>query len=133
MWLSTLVLGFSLFLLTGCSFSTEQFNDLKMASDIDENNLPTVITSVFQTNTPIIYLTGTINHALIDDMISVEWYCLDTDPDTFIGDSSLQLIDIDTQFYFSLTKPTNGWPIGDCEVLVYYGENLMGTITFKVN
>lgn len=121
--------------LSACSvsFTTANFQDLQMASEVDKNsNKPVTVTSTFQTTTPVIYLTGVIKNAPDGTVISGEWYYNDNDPAVKIDTSTLGLTQTDTQFEFELSKPTKGWPKGNYEVKLYIDEQYSTSVPFEV-
>ena len=120
------------FMFVGCSFTTAKFVDLETSSAIDADYMPISPTSTFTPTTPIIYLTGSIESATIDSIIQIEWYYIEGGSEEFIADSLLTVDDINMYFYFSLSKPTNNWPVGDYEVRIYLDLDLMETVPFSV-
>lgn len=125
-----LILG--CFVLSGCSISTARFDNLVTSATVDEDYYPLDETETFITTTPIIYLTGKIKNATIDSTIRVEWYYVEGESEIFIGDSILNVSDINMDFYFSLSKPTNNWPTGKYEIRLYYDDKHQETVSFKV-
>ncbi len=133
----TSLLAFVLLLLlsftfAGCSFTTAKFVDLETSSAIDEDYMPIAPTSTFYTTTPVIYLTGSIEGATIDSIIQVDWYYVEGSSEEYIADSLLTIDEINMYFYFSLSKPTNDWPIGDYEIRIYLDLDLVETVTFTI-
>lgn len=122
-------------LLASCSFSatTANFQDLQMASEIDEaTSKPITAADVFATDSPIIYLTGSINNAVSDTIIKAEWVYTEEDPAISITSYELELEDIDTDFFFSLSMPDNGWPTGSYEIKLYIDGEYDQSVAFKV-
>ena len=121
-----------IFFLSACSFTTANFTDLKMASEVDKQNLPVTITSTFTTTSPIIYVTGIIKNAPEGTVIKSEWYYLETEDPIFIDDVEYEVNDVTTAFDFSLSKPTAGWPAGSYEVKLYIDGTYKSSLSFKV-
>ncbi len=115
-----------------CSFTTANFTNLAMASAIDTDNKPIQVTQEFATNTPTIYVTGTIKNAPSNTIIKVEWIYLETDPITLITDYEITVNDVTVNFYFELTKPSQGWPTGRYEARLYIDDVLKETLSFEV-
>lgn len=122
-------------ILTGCSasVSTANYQDLQTASEIDQTtNKAVTATSTFTTTTPTIYVTGSINNAPEGTKIKAEWFYLENDPDVLINDVTLDLKEINTNFNFSLSKPTAGWPKGQYEVKLYIDDKYSKSVNFEV-
>jgi hypothetical protein len=118
--------------LSACSFTTANFTNLQMASELDKQNNPVTITSTFTTSSPIIYATGIIKNAPQKTVIKSEWYYLETEDVTFIDEISYEVTEVTTVFYFSFSKPTSGWPLGNYEVKLYIDGVYKSTLSFKV-
>lgn len=121
-------------LFAACSISvtTANYTDLKVASEVDTSNKPVVITSKFGVESPVIYVTGILKNAPEGTVIKAEWYYLESDPVTFIDEASLESVDTTTPFYFNLSKPNNGWPVGNYEVKLYIDDEYKNSSTFSV-
>lgn len=131
--LSLIALSFLLTVLVGCAETiTADFENLVISSAVDEEFYPTNSTSIFQTTSPIVYLTGKIVDAEIGMVITADWYYLGQDENLFIYGMELTVDKTELDFYFSLTKPTNNWLIGNYEIKLFIGEKLIDTVTFKV-
>ena len=70
-------------MLSSCSFTTANFSNLTMSTGVDGFK-PVNATTKFTTTTPAFYVTGDINNAPDDTVISAVWYYLDTDSDYMI-------------------------------------------------
>ena len=77
-------------ILSSCSFTTANFSNLTMSTGVDGFK-PVNVTTKFTTTTPAFYVTGDINNAPDDTVISAVWYYLDTDSDYMIDQSQYQL------------------------------------------
>jgi hypothetical protein len=57
------------------------------------------------------------------------------DPETTIGEDSLAADQDDAYGAFSLSKPTNGWPIGKYRVEIYLGDSndAAASVKFTIN
>lgn len=119
-------------LLASCSFTTANVSDIKMASEIDDNNVAVEVTSKFITTSPVIYLTGVLNNAPSDTKLTAQWYYLETDPKTFIDSALIYSENIDSNFNFSLSIPDAGWPVGNYEVILLIDDNEVETVSFVV-
>ncbi len=121
------------FLMIGCDFTTAKLEDVQTAKSIDyETNLPTEVARVFNVNSPVVYVTGTLKNAPENTVISIEWIYLDMDPEYLIAEVELKAEHTNVDFFFELTKPNNGWPLGDYECRLYidgdYQENVFFTV-----
>lgn len=119
--------------MTACVLTTANFTELTMASEVDANQKPVVKTNTFSTDTPVIYVTGTLNNAPEGTVVVTSWYYLENDSYLFIDGVSMGFVDSSTDFSFSLSRPTTGWPVGDYKVELIIDEAKTSTITFKVN
>jgi glucan-binding YG repeat protein len=93
---------------------------------------PVNATTKFTTTTPAFYVTGDINNAPDDTVISAVWYYLDTDSDYMIDQSQYQVEGTNNSFYFSLSIPDNGWPVGTYRVDLYIDDAVDQSIFFTV-
>lgn len=119
--------------LNGCTTKTPSiFENIQLSSSVDEDYYPINPTSQFEESTPLIYLTGNVKEATVDSVIIAEWYYLGGEEDLYLYQMTLEVTSIDMEFYFSLSKPTNNWFIGDYEILLFYDNVLMETIDFVV-
>lgn len=121
--------------LCACSFSvsTANFQNLKMASSIDEDSMePIAVTDVFSPTTPVIYLTGTLKNSPDDTVIKAEWRYVENEPAVDIDSAESVTKDINTDFQFNISIPDNGWPIGKYEVKLYINDEAEKTVSFEV-
>jgi len=128
------VLVFSIFVLflTACDFSSTKLSNIEVAGGIDKSNQPLDIKDVFQNDSSVIYVTGSISNAPARTVVSIEWIYLDADPEVLIDSVDLNVSETDMDFAFSLTKPTAGWPSGDYEARIYVDSTLEETVSFSV-
>ncbi|HPJ76359.1 MAG TPA: hypothetical protein PLS36_05935 [Clostridia bacterium] len=118
-------------MLSSCSFTTANFSNLTMSTGVDGFK-PVNATTKFTTTTPAFYVTGDINNAPDDTVISAVWYYLDTDSDYMIDQSQYQVEGTNNSFYFSLSIPDNGWPVGTYRVDLYIDDAVDQSIFFTV-
>mgnify|MGYP001441897922 CR=1 FL=1 len=118
-------------MLSSCSFTTANFSNLTMSTGVDGFK-PVNVTTKFTTTTPAFYVTGDINNAPDDTVISAVWYYLDTDSDYMIDQSQYQVEGTNNSFYFSLSIPDNGWPVGTYRVDLYIDDAVDQSIFFTV-
>lgn len=134
----TIILFLSLLLLisfSACSFSatTANFKDLQVASEVDEDTYtPVTVTTNFNMDSPIIYVTGSANNAPEGTVIKAEWLYTEQDPEISIDSTTIELTEVDTDFYFSLSRPDNGWPSGNYETKLYIDDEYEESVTFQV-
>ncbi len=117
--------------VSSCSFTTANLADLTMASSV-QDNLPVDVTNVFTATSPVIYAAGTLKNAPEGTALTAELYYLETDPETYIDSSTLNSVDVNTSFTFSLSIPDNGWPAGDYEVRFFIDDKPSSTLSFSV-
>lgn len=121
-----------LIFLSSCSFTTANFSNIAMSSDINSDFTPVNETTKFSTNTPIFYVSGRVNNAPASTQINGKWYYIDTEPAIFIDESVYLVENTTTSFYFSLSAPDNGWPSGTYSVELYIDGKIEQTLTFTV-
>jgi len=128
------VILFSVFLvfLTACDFTSAKLEDVVVSAGVDKSNLPLDVTDVFEVDSSVIYVTGSAQNVPDGTTVSIEWIYLETDPETLIDSVDLVIEDTNTDFAFSLTKPTNGWPVGEYEAVLYIDDELQLSVTFTV-
>lgn len=127
-----LLIGVVFMLMVSCSFTTANFSDLQMASEIDEDNNPVVPVDSFTVDSPVIYVTGTLNNAPEGTVIKAEWVYVEEEPPIYIDSVELEAVEITTSFNFNFTKPDNGWPVGKYEVRLYIDNEQEEIMTFHV-
>lgn len=115
------------------SFSTANFQNLVMASEINEDTFkPVTATDTFSINTPKIYLTGSLNNAPGDTVIKAKWIYIENDPAVEIDSATYEAKDSDVDFQFNLSIPENGWPVGKYEVKLYLDDKIEKAVKFEV-
>jgi hypothetical protein len=131
--LSVTMLLVFIIVLSGCTSPTpSKFENLVTSATVDDEFYPINPTNTFEATTSKIYLTGNLIDATIDSVIIVEWYYLGGEEDLYLYQMSLEVTKTDMGFYFSLSKPTNDWFLGDYEILIFYDNDLMETVTFTI-
>ena len=119
----------------GCNLSitTANFQNIQTASQVDNTTKkPITVTSTFTSTSPFIYVTGSINNAPEGTTIKGEWIYNETDPVTIIDSATLKTVEVDTDFQFNLSKPTNDWPTGKYEVKLYIDDKYIQSVNFEV-
>lgn len=130
-----LVFVLTLTILNGCEFnvSTASFKNIETASEINNDTKePITISDTFSTDAPFIYVTGKVVNAPEGTKVKASWIYLDMDPVFTIDEAELTTKHIDTAFDFSLSKPNDGWPVGQYEVKLYIDDNHKETVKFEV-
>ncbi len=88
-------------------------------------------TDTFAVDTPEIFVTFSIQDYDIGTDITAKW--ISVTQDNYVITSSVITTTEDNQnAYFSLTKPTAGWPVGDYEVQFLDEEGFVTSIMFTV-
>ncbi len=110
--------------------------DIETASSVDYDTYePVTVQNTFSTTTPEIFITFSIRDYPIGTDIQADWYYLDgvTSIDDGYIDSSLIEVEFEDQVaYISLTRPTNGWPVGEYEVDFFAGDDYVISVSFTV-
>lgn len=130
-----MILGFASFLvLSGCTKETtpSKFENLVTSAAVDEESYPINPLSVFDDKTPVIYLTGNVKDATVGSKVIAEWYYLDEEEDVLLYQLTLTVTKTNMGFYFSLSKPTDDWYIGDYEIILFYDNVFMERVKFSV-
>ncbi len=119
--------------ISACSISTANFQNLKMASDVDKNTKTAIIvTSKFETTTPVIYIAGEYRNTTPGTVIKTEWLYLEDNTGYTIDTAELTTKKTDASFYFELSKPASDWPKGNYQVKLYFDDNLSKSVNFSV-
>jgi hypothetical protein len=120
-------------LLSGCTRQEpSKFENLVTTATFDEDLNPLYPTYRFSPNVDYIYLTGNLKDAEIGATVIAEWYYVGGEEDLWLYQMTLEVTKADMEFYFRLSKPTNNWPLGDYEILLFYNNDLMETVEFEV-
>jgi len=118
------------------SFTTASLSDATMCLGVDSEAKPLNPTDEFGVNTPEIFCSVKLSNAPDDTEISSEWiyvkgevegvedYVIDTVPLTAEGTQYLR---------FSLSRPTDGWPVGEYELNLYVDGKKKVTVPFTVS
>ncbi len=139
MWQNILIIFAGLFgafvvyglLNGGANFTTANLKDIKTASAIDQNSfLPIGETNSFEPNSPIIYVTTTVKNSPLDTEVMAIWYYLDSNIE--IGSSAAITNESTQNIQFSLSRPDNGFPIGQYEVKLHIDKKYVESAKFKV-
>jgi len=124
--------------LAGCegevSFTTASLSEVTMCQGVDENWQPVDATDVFAVDTPEIFCSAKLSHAPDGTEVSAEWIYIEGE----MEDLSNYLIDTwsatagSGYLYASLTRPDNGWPKGDYQVVFYIDGKEELSVPFSV-
>ncbi len=120
---------------SGCSGSvtTANFQDMVMASEVDEDtNSAVTVQEVFAVGDPVIYAVGRLENAPEGTVAKASWIYLDLDPEYLIDEAEITAEEINSSVVFSLSRPDNGWPVGDYRVDLYIDGELEESIPFSV-
>ena len=123
------------FMLSACSVSvtTANYQDINMASAVDEATYePITVTDVFATDTPVFYLTATLENAPEETLAGAEWYYMDGDDEVFIDSVEIESVETTTALVFSLASPPDGWPVGEYMVKLFIDREYDQTVYFSV-
>lgn len=105
-------------LLSSCNFSTANISDTKMCTSIADDQC-SADKPVFDTNTPEIFVSCHLNNAPNDTDVEFAWFYLgqdriSIDAVTFSSGDAIGTLNLQS----SLTRPNNGWPEGDYEIVI---------------
>ena len=114
-----------------CSVTTARLTNAAMASMINPDTLQAVSkTNHFSPDTPIIYATAMLKNAPEDTLVTAQWYYVTDDID--IASVDIESTETNQFISFSLSRPDNGFPVGDYEVALYVDGELSVTLEFSV-
>ncbi len=106
--------------------------DLVMASEVNEDSYR-VITQcdVFNANSPFIHVVGTLKGGKKDKtVVKASWHF--TDGDVFIAEAETTAGYDEGPVWFHMSKPDNGWPVGDYLVKLYVDDEEVAVKSFSV-
>jgi len=109
----------SMFLFfAACSVTTANIDNVKMCTSISDNQCPSD-NPVFNTYTAEIFLSCQLNNAPENTEVEFAWYYLGQskiaiDAVKLNSGSNIGTLNLQS----SLSKPFNGWPVGDYEVVL---------------
>lgn len=132
----------ALMLIGGCGSSTSgdaaapastepKFTDIVMTDNEDEKPPKTE----FKPDTAKIWVFFGLENVKTGSKIKGVWICEkapDIPPDFKIDEASVDIGMIDNMGNFSLSKPNNGWPVGDYRVELYVDDKKIHEHKFKV-
>lgn len=116
-FLNLAVLSVTLF-MAACSVTTANVDDVKVCTSISDNQCPSDNPS-FTTSTPEIYISCHLNNAPENTEVEFAWFYLGQqkiaiDAVKLNSGSNIGTLNLQS----SLSKPFNGWPQGDYEVVI---------------
>lgn len=126
----------TLFVLVVCSgevsYTSTKIENAQSASNIDENTYkPLDFISTFAVDSPMIFVTATINNAPEDTVIKAVW--IYNENDYIIAQVELELTEVNQNVVFDLSKPIDGFPTGKYEVKLYIDDEYDKSVKFEVN
>jgi len=104
--------------LNACNFSTANISDIKVCSSINDNQC-TTDKAIFNTNTPEIFVSCHLNNPPQNTQVEFAWF--------YLGDKRIPIDSVvlssgenigKLNLNSSLSKPNNGWPTGDYEIVI---------------
>lgn len=109
---------FSFLLLLSCNFNSANINDVKVCTSVT-NNQCSVDKPFFEPNTPRIFASCHLNNAPADTQVEFAWFYLGQeripiDAVTLNSGDNIGTVNMQS----SLSRPNNGWPLGDYEVVI---------------
>ena len=125
--------------LLGCdgevSFTTAALSEATMATGIDSESKPVGATDVFDANTPEIFCSVKLSNAPSDTEVLSEWVYIKgelEDVTDHVIDSFPVVTDGTRYLQFSMTRPDNGWPTGEYEMVLYVDGKEKVTLPFTI-
>ncbi|MDO9510604.1 MAG: hypothetical protein Q7J34_02490 [Bacteroidales bacterium] len=114
---------------TACNVTTANLSDIKMCEQLD-GKLCAADQIVFTTNAAELYLSCKLNNAPAETKVKFSWFFLGEEK-VFIDEVALTTDGSQTQYelHSSLSKPNNGWPAGNYEVIITIDANEASSIT----
>jgi len=113
-------------------FGTSNIYNIHTGTAIDYQTYEMIEeTNTFSVDTPEIFVTFSIQDYDIGTDITAKWVHITGD--NYVITSAVITTTLDEQnAYFSLTKPTTGWPLGEYEVQFYDSEGLVESVIFTI-
>ncbi len=105
---------------------------LRAAITVDEQTKPA---TSFSADVPKLWAVFINDGMTAGDNLRGAWIAEDvvgTPKNTKIIESTVTIPAVDKQAAFTLSKPTNGWPVGKYRVEMYLGEKLAETVNFTI-
>jgi hypothetical protein len=127
--------------LVGCggktefSFSTARISDATMATSLDKDMLPVNATDEFSPDTAKICLSVKLSNAPPDTEVKAEWIYVRgemEDLENYLIDTVSVQGENDAYVGFTLSRPDNGWPKGEYEVVLSIDGKKKLTVPFEV-
>jgi hypothetical protein len=114
-----------------CSVTTARLTEAAMASEVDPDTMePITKTDEFQSDTSVIYATALLKNAPEDTKITATWIYLEDD--TEIASVDALSTETNQAVSFSLSRPDNGFPVGQYKVELAIDGKLSETLRFTV-
>ncbi len=99
-------------------FTTAGITNVQTATQIDQaTSKPIGVTNTFATSAPVIYATASVKNSPMDTVIKSEWWYPDSN--ILIDQAEIKTTMPNQNFYFSLSRPNNGFPPGNYEVKLF--------------
>jgi len=87
-------------------------------------------TSTFKTDTPEIFFSAMVTNVKGNTAVDIRWTYLDQQNQSINGPT--QKINGDARVGFSLSRPTNGWPVGNYQATLILNGKESGVAKFVV-
>ena len=112
--------------LVGCegevSFTTASLSEATMCQSVDKDMRPVNATSVFNADTPEIFCSVKLSNAPPDTEIKAEWIYIEGEAEgleNYMIDEWSVITEGTHYFSTSMTRPYDGWPMGEYKVVLY--------------
>ncbi len=116
------------------SASAAQLVSVSLSENVSEEFLPINVTTRFFTDTPAIHGIVVLEQAQVGMKVNSAWVAVDAIdvPNYRIDEAEVAVPDPSSRLHFSITRPNNGWPVGNYRFEVYFGDSLVSTAPFQV-
>lgn len=124
---------FTLLLASCFAIHADEKKLLRGAIAVDQHTKPA---SSFSADVPKLYAFFIGDGLTVGDKLRCVWIAEDVGDaapkNTKVDETTLEVSDANQQGAASLSKPTNGWPVGKYRVEMYLGEKLAETVKFTI-
>lgn len=114
---------------SGASKSSPRVSKITSGLGLDQQQRVISPTNVFKPDTLKIFISVEVDNVASETSVDITWVYLGTN-DSIKGPT--QIIKADVRTGFSLTRPTQGWPVGQYRATVYLNEVEAGNMSFSV-
>ena len=105
-----------------------------ISKDVTKNMVAQGISDTFSTDIPAIHAVVVFSGATAGDKVKGVWVAVDAieTPNYEIASTTLDLKEGEARAHFKLTRPNNGWPVGNYKLYIYVNDVFVTSVPFKV-